>query len=82
MMLAVVMQEGWDGLALGKALKEKAAAIAQMLPLGMTLDKVTDQAVNITSAVNEFMMKFAVALGVGTKVRDTIPVSLGSEFST
>ena len=63
-MLAAVMQEGWDGLALGKALKDKAAAIAQTLPLGMTLDKVTDQAVNITSAVDEFMMKFAMALGV------------------
>src|SRR5438067_2686789 len=62
--LAAVMQEGWDGLALGKALKDKAAAIAQTLPLGMTLNKVTDQAVNITSAVDEFMMKFAMALGV------------------
>ena len=28
-MLAVVMQEGWNGLQLGKALKDKAAAIAQ-----------------------------------------------------
>jgi multidrug efflux pump subunit AcrB len=64
MMLSVVMQEGWDGLALGKALKDKAAAIAQTLPLGMTLDKVTDQAVNISSAVNEFMLKFAMALSV------------------
>src|SRR5438105_4386313 len=63
-MLAAVMQEGWDGLALGKALKDRAAAIAQTLPLGMTLNKVTDQAVNITSAVDEFMMKFAMALGV------------------
>jgi multidrug efflux pump subunit AcrB len=64
MMLSVVMQEGWDGLALGKALKDKAASIAQTLPLGMTLDKVTDQAVNISSAVNEFMLKFAMALSV------------------
>src|SRR5207237_7211169 len=63
-MLAAVMQEGWDGLALGKALEDGTAAIAQALPLGMTLDKVTDQAVNITSAVDEFMMKFAMALGV------------------
>jgi multidrug efflux pump subunit AcrB len=63
-MLAAVMQEGWDGLALGRVLKDKAAAIAKTLPLGMTLDKVTDQAVNITSAVDEFMMKFAMALGV------------------
>jgi len=63
-MLAAVMQEGWDGLALGRALRDRSAAIAQTLPLGMTLDKVTDQAVNISSAVDEFMMKFAMALGV------------------
>src|SRR5438034_1748438 len=62
--LAAVMQEGWDGLALGKALKDRAAAVARTMPLGMTLEKVTDQAVNITSAVDEFMMKFAMALGV------------------
>ncbi|SEG72642.1 efflux RND transporter permease subunit [Bosea lathyri] len=63
-LVAAVMQAGWDGLALGKALENKTAEIAQTLPLGMTLDKVTDQAVNITSAVDEFMMKFAMALGV------------------
>ncbi|QND56416.1 efflux RND transporter permease subunit [Mesorhizobium huakuii] len=63
-MLAAVMQEGWDGRALGKALEERTAAITQTLPLGMTLDKVSDQAVNITSAVDEFMLKFAMALGV------------------
>jgi hypothetical protein len=63
-MLAAVMQEGWDGLALGQALEDRTASIAQTLPLGITLDKVTDQAVNITSAVDEFMMKFAMALGV------------------
>ncbi|KYH02126.1 efflux RND transporter permease subunit [Bradyrhizobium sp. DOA1] len=63
-MLAAVMQEGWNGLALGKALEERSAAIAGTLPLGMSLAKVSDQAVNITSAVDEFMMKFAMALGV------------------
>ncbi len=63
-MLAVVMQQGWNGLELGKALEERSAAIAETLPLGMTLAKVTDQAVNITHAVDEFMMKFAMALGV------------------
>ncbi|BBO07789.1 multidrug transporter [Bradyrhizobium ottawaense] len=63
-MLAAVMQEGWNGLALGKALEERSAALARTLPLGMTLDKVTDQAVNITSAVDEFMIKFAMALAV------------------
>lgn len=63
-MLAVVMQEGWDGLALGRELEAKTAAIGKTLPLGMTLDKVSDQAVNIASAVDEFMLKFAMALGV------------------
>jgi multidrug efflux pump subunit AcrB len=62
--LAAVMQQGWNGLALGKALEEKTAAIAQTLPLGLTLSKVSDQAVNIEEAVGEFMMKFAMALGV------------------
>lgn len=63
-LLSAVMQDGWDGLVLGKALKDKADAIAGTLPLGMTLDKVIDQAVNITSAVDEFMLKFAMALAV------------------
>lgn len=62
--LSVVMQEGWNGLALGKALEAETAAVARTLPLGITLDKVTDQAVNIRSAVNEFMLKFAMALSV------------------
>ncbi|WP_112995115.1 efflux RND transporter permease subunit [Hyphomicrobiales bacterium] len=63
-MLGVVMQSGWNGLELGKALEERSAAIAQTLPLGMTLAKVSDQAVNIQEAVGEFMLKFAMALGV------------------
>lgn len=63
-MLAAVMKQGWNGLELGRALEVRTAAIAQTLPLGMTLHKVSDQAVNITSAVDEFMMKFAMALGV------------------
>ena len=63
-MLAAVMQAGWNGLELGKALEERSATISQSLPLGMTLAKVSDQAVNIQAAVGEFMMKFAMALGV------------------
>lgn len=63
-MLGAVMQQGWNGLDLGKALEARSAAIAQTLPLGMTLTKVSDQAVNIEEAVGEFMLKFAMALGV------------------
>ncbi len=92
-MLAAVMQEGWDGLALGKALEERTASIARALPLGMTLEKVTDQAVNITHAVDEFMMKFAMALGVvllvslvslgwrvGIVVAAAVPLTLAAVF--
>lgn len=63
-MLAVVMQQGWNGLELGKALEARSSAIADTLPLGMTLAKVSDQAVNIDAAVGEFMLKFVMALGV------------------
>ncbi|TCU20377.1 efflux RND transporter permease subunit [Rhizobium sullae] len=63
-MLGAVMQQGWNGLDLGKALEARSATIAQTLPLGMTLTKVSDQAVNIDEAVGEFMLKFAMALGV------------------
>jgi multidrug efflux pump subunit AcrB len=64
LLLGVVMREGWNGLDLGKALEAEAAAINAELPLGMSLSKVTDQSVNIHSAVGEFMVKFLVALGV------------------
>lgn len=63
-MLAAVMQQGWNGLELGKALEARTTTIADSLPLGMTLSKVSDQAVNIDAAVSEFMLKFAMALGV------------------
>ena len=63
-MLSVVMQQGWNGLELGKALENRSSAIAETLPLGITLAKVSDQAVNITAAVGEFMTKFAMALAV------------------
>ena len=63
-MLGAVMQAGWNGLDLGKALEARSAEIARTLPLGMTLTKVSDQAVNIDEAVGEFMLKFAMALGV------------------
>jgi multidrug efflux pump subunit AcrB len=64
LLLGVVRREGWNGLDLGKALDADVAAINADMPLGMTLSKVTDQAVNIREAVNEFMLKFFAALGV------------------
>lgn len=64
LLLGVVMRDGWNGLDLGKSLEAEATAINEQMPLGMSLTKVTDQAVNIGASVNEFMVKFFAALGV------------------
>ncbi|RMR15366.1 RND efflux transporter [Pseudomonas amygdali pv. ulmi] len=68
-------------------------AINAELPLGMSLSKVTDQAVNISSAVDEFMIKFFVALlvvmlvcfismgwRVGVVVAAAVPLTLAVVF--
>jgi len=91
--LTVVMQEGWNGLELGKAPEAEARTISRSLPLGISLSKVTDQAVNITTAVDEFMLKFFVALGVvlivsllslgwrvGIVVAAAVPLTLAAVF--
>ena len=64
LLLGVVMREAWNGLDLGKALEVEAAALTAEMPLGMSLSKITDQSVNIRTAVDEFMVKFFFALGV------------------
>jgi multidrug efflux pump subunit AcrB len=93
LLLGVVMREGWNGLDLGKALEKEAAAINAEMPLGMSLSKVTDQSVNIREAVDEFMLKFFVALGVvmlvsflsmgwrvGVVVAGAVPLTLAAVF--
>ena len=88
LLLGVVM-----GLALGKALDAETAKINDSLPLGMTLTKVTDQSVNIRSSVDEFMIKFFVALlvvmvvcfismgwRVGVVVAAAVPLTLAVVF--
>src|SRR5258707_6454704 len=64
LLLSIVMKEGWNGLDLGKALVAEQKKISADLPAGISFSKVTDQAVNIREAVNEFMLKFFVALAV------------------
>ncbi|MEJ7927510.1 efflux RND transporter permease subunit [Sphingobium sp. AN641] len=64
LLLGVVMREGWNGLDLGKSLKEETAKIAAELPVGMTLTSVTDQSVNISEAVDQFMHTFLEALAI------------------
>jgi multidrug efflux pump subunit AcrB len=93
LLLGVVMREGWNGLDLGKALEREAGAINAELPVGMSLDKVTDQAVNISAAVDEFMVKFFAALlvvmlvsflsmgwRVGLVVAAAVPLTLAVVF--
>lgn len=93
LLLGIVMREGWNGLALGKALDKEAASINADMPLGMTFAKVTDQSVNISSAVDEFMIKFFVALlvvmvvcflsmgwRVGVVVAAAVPLTLAVVF--
>lgn len=64
LVLSVVMKEGWNGLDLGKSLQAEQQKISQNLPQGISFSKITDQAVNISEAVDEFMIKFVVALAV------------------
>jgi multidrug efflux pump subunit AcrB len=64
LLLGVVMREGWNGLDLGKSLKAEVSAISAEMPLGMTFAPVTDQSVNITTSVDEFMRTFVEALAI------------------
>lgn len=93
LLLGIVMRDGWNGLDLGKALDHEVGAINTGLPLGMSLTKVTDQSVNISSAVDEFMVKFFAALlvvmlvsfvsmgwRVGLVVAAAVPLTLAVVF--
>ncbi len=64
LVLNVVMQEGWNGLTLGKSLDAEEARLNASLPAGVTLTKVIDQAAVIRLAIDEFMFKFFVALAI------------------
>jgi multidrug efflux pump subunit AcrB len=93
LVLGVVMQDGWNGLDLGKALNAEEKQIARALPAGVQFTKVVDQAVNIREAVGEFMLKFFVALAVimivslislgwrvGLVVAAAVPLTLATVF--
>src|SRR5438309_1463934 len=93
LLLSIVMKEGWNGLDLGKALVAEQKKISASLPAGISFSKVTDQAVNIREAVDEFMLKFFVALAVvmlvsilslgwrvGIVVAAAVPLTLAAVF--
>jgi len=63
-MVGVIMGKNVNGQALGERLNRFESAERQRLPVGIHLDKVTDQANAIRLAVNTFQLKFFIALGV------------------
>lgn len=64
LILGTVMKEGYNGLKLGENLQNEINKIASELPIGIDFIKITDQSQVIKSSVDEFMMKFFMALGV------------------
>ncbi len=91
--LAVSMQKGTNGLDFGRALRAEAASIRADLPTGVTFEQVVDQSQQIAEAVNEFLLKFAVALvvvmlvsfaslgfRVGIIVALSVPLTLSAVF--
>ena len=93
LVLGIVMHDSWNGLDLGRALNAEEKEIARTLPAGVRFTKVVDQAVNIRESVDEFMLKFFVALGVimivclislgwrvGIVVAAAVPLTLAAVF--
>lgn len=64
LILGTVMKEGYNGLKLGENLQNEIDKIASELPVGIDFTKITDQSQVIKASVDEFMMKFFMALGV------------------
>ena len=64
LVLNVVRTDGWNGLELGKSLGTEEARIDAALPVGVTLEKVVNQAAVIDDAIGEFSFKFFVALAI------------------
>ena len=93
LMLGVVMKKSFNGLTLGKSLAAERENIQKSLPLGMALTKVSDQAEAIEAAIDEFMIKFVMALAVvivvslltlgfrvGIVVAAAVPLTLSAVF--
>ncbi|MGE8537998.1 MAG: efflux RND transporter permease subunit, partial [Acinetobacter sp.] len=60
--IAVSMRKGGDIIALGKHLEQEFARLQKTLPLGMQLQKVSDQPVAVKRSINEFMKVLAEAV--------------------
>lgn len=93
LLLGVVMKKGDNGLALGERLDAFLNAERAALPLGLSLEVLTNQADAIKGAVNLFQVKFLVAVAVvvaismlaigikaGLIVGIAVPLTLGISF--
>jgi multidrug efflux pump subunit AcrB len=93
LVLGVVMKRGYNGLQLGHDLGAAQQALRGELPTGIELDQIADQSKAIKAAVNEFMIKFVVALAVviavslvtlgwrvGIVVAAAVPLTLSAVF--
>lgn len=92
--LSVSMKDGGDILVLGKALDAEFARLQATLPLGMELQKVSDQPTSVKRGVNEFVVVliealtvvllvcfFSLGLRTGLVVALSIPLVLAITFS-
>ncbi|AIR89755.1 efflux RND transporter permease subunit [Pseudomonas cremoricolorata] len=92
--LAVSMKDGGDILVLGKALQGEFARLAQNLPAGMELRKVSDQPAAVKAGVGEFVKVlvealvivllvsfFSLGLRTGLVVALAIPLVLAMTFA-
>lgn len=93
LLVGVVMKPKINGLELEKSLKVFEAQYEKQMPLGIEMDKVTNQADAIHSAVSTFELKFVsallvvlvislITLGVraGLIVSLAVPLTLGMTF--
>ncbi|ANF82924.1 multidrug transporter AcrB [Acinetobacter sp. NCu2D-2] len=60
--IAVSMRKNGDIIALGKNLEKEFSRLQKTLPLGMQLQKVSDQPVAVKRSINEFMKVLAEAV--------------------
>lgn len=92
-LIGVVMENGVNGLELGERLASFVNQERQNLPLGMSLNVLTNQADAIAGAVNLFQVKFFIAVVVvvlvsmlaigmraGLIVGVAVPLTLGITF--
>ena len=91
MMLDVVMKDRFNGLDLGRALQAEQKRLQANLPAGISIAKVMDQSAIVKEAVDEFQLKFFVALlvvmivclislgwRVGIVVAAAVPITLST----